>query len=347
MPSPNRSTHVRTRAPRRLFESLVAFSLVWVLSGCFATPIPDPPSLDVTRMSLRAAGDGMVRLAGAAGAVRPGSRALRVTNVTDPSTPSRATVLAAADGSFGVSLLGATIDTLYVEGIGVTDDFELAVRREGGRVVAADPGGDRDMDGSPDAIDCAPDDPMLVGGRCGLATCATGMDCAAGQECVDGVCIASMCMRAEVCGNGLDDDCDGLTDGGCSAPCMSSLDCVAGESCVMNVCTATACMLDGDCGAMERCAMGICVASSCATDGECAIGEECLAGACVPAACMTDADCSAELVCQANVCAAPSCMTDGDCAPSYRCTMGTCVLATCASEADCAMGQACVMGLCR
>ncbi len=200
---------------RVLRRSLTALVVSWGLSACLATPIPDPPSLDVARMSLVQASASEVRLSGRAGAVRPGGRALRVTNPSAPMSSASVAIYTAADGSFGATLPGATIDTLFLEGLSDTaDTFEIAVRLEGGTVVGAPGGSDRDVDGSPDVIDCAPDDRTQSGQRCGMA-CATDGDCAAGQICSGGLCTVSTCDVAEICGNGVDDDCDGLNDDGC------------------------------------------------------------------------------------------------------------------------------------
>jgi Cys-rich repeat protein len=59
--------------------------------------------------------------------------------------------------------------------------------------------------------------------------------------CASGVCTAgSSCVpRTEICGNGVDDDCDGVIDDGCSAPaCRTDADCAAGQRCTAGVCTA-------------------------------------------------------------------------------------------------------------
>src|SRR5439155_1059237 len=55
----------------------------------------------------------------------------------------------------------------------------------------------------------------------GGAACTTGLlgVCAAGvRHCVSGSlsCVQTTMAGAEVCGNGLDDDCDGMTDEGCT-----------------------------------------------------------------------------------------------------------------------------------
>jgi hypothetical protein len=349
----NLPTHVRARAAPARLAALVACLALGSLSSCIATPIPDPPSLDVSRMSLQASRDGSVRLSGEAGAARVGGRALRVSNVREPAIPSRATVLVAEDGSFVARLLGGPADVLYLETIGPRDVYELAVRREGSRVVTADPGGDQDRDGSPDAIDCAPDDATLSGNRCGLASCAMGVDCAVGQDCIDTVCVVAGCARAETCGNGLDDDCDGIADGGCTAPCASSDDCVTGEACISNECTVLPCNVESECGALEQCAVGVCSPEACAGDAECAPGQECSMGVCRPAACAADVDCGPGLVCRAGGCVAPACTTDADCGSAFRCESRACVLATCTDPrpcgmpgAVCAAGQVCVEDVC-
>jgi len=140
-------------------------------------------------------------------------------------------------------------------------------------------------------------------GTCGPAECLTDADCAAGELCVDGLCTAA-CDRdadgdgymaidcggddcddqdasvnpgaAEICGDLLDNNCDGQVDEGCAAPCGSDADCAAGQVCVAGTCMA-----------------------GCASDADCAAGEVCFNGACV-VPCVTDADCPAGWICNVN-----------------------------------------------
>ncbi|MFH1532577.1 MAG: MopE-related protein [Pseudomonadota bacterium] len=44
-------------------------------------------------------------------------------------------------------------------------------------------------------------------------------------------CINGICLPEEICGNGLDDDCDGIVDNGCMTGCESDADCPLGEQC--------------------------------------------------------------------------------------------------------------------
>jgi Cys-rich repeat protein len=108
--------------------------------------------------------------------------------------------------------------------------------------------------------------------------CATTADCAAGQVCVAGTCVAppppSFCR----------------TD----ADCATGLTCQAGSCVVGPPPPPTACRVDADCGAGQVCQAGTCFApppppppSTCRTTGDCASGQQCVGGACVssPGAC--------------------------------------------------------------
>jgi len=44
-------------------------------------------------------------------------------------------------------------------------------------------------------------------------------------------CLEGMCLPEEICGNGLDDDCDGIVDNGCMTGCEDDADCPLGETC--------------------------------------------------------------------------------------------------------------------
>ena len=44
-------------------------------------------------------------------------------------------------------------------------------------------------------------------------------------------CLAGLCLPEEICGNGLDDDCNGIVDDGCTTGCESDADCPLGETC--------------------------------------------------------------------------------------------------------------------
>jgi Cys-rich repeat protein len=54
---------------------------------------------------------------------------------------------------------------------------------------------------------------------------------------VGGLCSST---SAEICGNGIDDDGNGLVDEGCpmGTACRTDLECAAGQVCVAGVCAA-------------------------------------------------------------------------------------------------------------
>ncbi len=129
---------------------------------------------------------------------------------------------------------------------------------------------DDDCDGTPD--DGNP------GGGAGCTTGAQGI-CAAGtQTCVAGAvqCVQNQNSMAEVCGNALDDDCDGTVDDGCSCP-LGLCDIGVGQPMIAGCdpCVDQVCMADGFCcqtnwdsicvGQVATvCGQAECVSSSCA-----------------------------------------------------------------------------------
>ena len=194
--------------------SLAALLALLPLTSCVATPLPDPPSVNVSEMSLVEEGAGFVRLRGFPTAIRDGGEALRVTNAR---VFVQTSIFTATDGSFSTRIDGVLTDRLYLERVrSDADVFLVALETAGtgdGRVMASMLS-DRDMDLSPDEIDCAPDDPAFVAREC-TVVCMTDMECGSGQGCVGGVCVPLGCEIAEICGDGLDNDCDGTNDDGC------------------------------------------------------------------------------------------------------------------------------------
>jgi len=151
-----------------------AASLAWIASAalvsCTTTPLPIPPTIDPESIGAMATNGPSMVLTGRPGAIDPGGRTIRVTRVEQgwgvPADFVEAET--APDGSFEVEVPGTPADLFYFELLADEEDvflIALAVQVDG-TVLRADPGPDRDDDGSPDAIDCAPDDPSRGGRRC-------------------------------------------------------------------------------------------------------------------------------------------------------------------------------------
>ncbi|NUP07153.1 MAG: hypothetical protein HOW73_13950 [Polyangiaceae bacterium] len=169
---------------RRPFLALPLAIVIAVMAACTATPLPDPPSFDAARMSITATDPMTIQLTGEDGAIGTGNIELRITN---PTTAASVEVPVTDGGAFDGSLPGTAADTLFLEQVD-GDLFIGAVKSDGaGAVEETDEGPDTDGDGSPDAVDCAPNDPDTRGSACG-AGCSNDADCATGQVCVSGVC---------------------------------------------------------------------------------------------------------------------------------------------------------------
>jgi hypothetical protein len=149
------------------------FLLACAVWACSATPVPQPPSyeLDVDKSELQTTDGSTVRIVGGPGAISPAGIRIRVTPKRDPDIdpilePGSATV--AADGSFIVVVSSPPANTFYFEVLEEEEDvyFAAVLFDADGNTSEGEPGPDTDADGSPDEIDCAPEDPALSGQRC-------------------------------------------------------------------------------------------------------------------------------------------------------------------------------------
>ncbi|MFO0548822.1 MAG: hypothetical protein U0271_10565 [Polyangiaceae bacterium] len=170
---------------RSFLSALVAAAFTSWVASC-ATPLPDPPDVDTAQMSLVAA-DTSVTLEGQNGALNPGGFTLRV---TDTVSLTAVEVPVDAQGAFTATVLGSIDDPLWLESAD-SDEFLGVVGTDGGGgVVPLDSGADSDSDGSPDAVDCAPNDNQVEGSACG-GVCTTDADCVDAFVCQSGRCSAN------------------------------------------------------------------------------------------------------------------------------------------------------------
>jgi peroxiredoxin/uncharacterized membrane protein YphA (DoxX/SURF4 family) len=122
-----------------------------------------------------------------------------------------------------------------------------------------------------------------------------------------GPCVGETTPQSEICGNGLDDDCDGVVDNGC---CTSDAECGASTTCV-----------SGQCQTTYADATTVCAPSSCSGGFETPARYCDGAGGCSPA---IPHSCS-PYVCNGPTDCYTGCTGDFQCAPGFHCSGGFCV----------------------
>lgn len=245
----------------------------------------------------------------------------------------------------------------------------------------------RTVEGCQSDKDCPEGQSCLWTPGCRPCECPEDMpDCACSGECIPmdhGICtVVCDSTQPEACGNGLDDNCDGRVDEGCTAGCASDADCAPYETCRIydyaaasdpavpaepgvSCCPAGApCLPD-----MVPCNGGTCVlqAGRCWDDGNCAPDETCEQsslcpdgamcirqaepGNCVDTStkCQAKSDCPVGQFCDfRQVDATTCCMPDTVCLMIYMPCTGVCSAENglCWTDADCAGYQFCAITRC-
>ncbi|TNE48829.1 MAG: matrixin family metalloprotease [Deltaproteobacteria bacterium] len=142
--------------------------------------------------------------------------------------------------------------------------------------------------------------------------CQSNADCAAGQVCQSGRCVAA-------------------------PQCQSAGDCGAGQICQNGSCIPdpSICQRDANCPPGQTCAQGRCVpdnTSGCQSNADCGAGQQCSNGACVNSP--TDAG-------NNSAC-------DPPCESNSVCNNGSCIFARrCETSLECGISEDCITGFCR
>lgn len=186
--------------------------------------------------------------------------------------------------------------------------------------------------------DCRTAGEECVAGSCrpSSSLCASNLQCPAGNDCVDGRCLAtcnaSNCTNGRVCVGGY---CQDPTGTGCGA-------CTPEQVCSNGSCLA-ACRMDSDCGTGRFCDHGACRTDDRRTPPECTPpavgctqGSVCVGGICriscpngTNLECMLRdpniTTCDATLrICRLPGETDPQCRRNTDCRPDVQCINGQC-----------------------
>jgi hypothetical protein len=201
--------------------------------------------------------------------------------------------------------------------------------------------------------------------------CKADTDCATGQKCMSGTCVASapaVCTKDTDCAAGQT-----CTGGTCTAAppatCAKDADCAKGSYCsTTGSCTTTAaCQSDADCAALganfgcdltrNTCVPRAPTGAACKADCDCAQpGQICSNGTCVPKTlesalmCVFNNECGVSGECVNSMCHR-ACTSDANCGTGDTCQAGFCFanpkpVGGCVYNADCKTGQVCVNGAC-
>lgn len=162
----NRGKH--SGSTLKIVVGSILLILTWMLAnGCVATPLPTPPSVDTSQLSLTTSDAGEPILRGTAQAFDPGDYIIHGLRLTGEETWTLADL--EPDNAFSASLPGEVTEIFYLEALTAARDIFLTaftIEESTGAILPADPGPDEDGDGSPTFLDCDDDDPQVTGRRC-------------------------------------------------------------------------------------------------------------------------------------------------------------------------------------
>jgi len=207
---------------------------------------------------------------------------------------------------------------------------------------------------APEPGQCRTDEDCKPGERCYWTGLCPPCDCdpAAGPDCLcecpmadHGIC-GPACdpSSPEVCGNGLDDDCDGQVDEDCRPPvtCLQDSDCMPYEFCDLGQPvygpdgTLACCPPNARCTSdIPPCGSGVCRLQPgyCWTDGDCLPGQRCEGAiVCPPGAYCFVADQPGKCVTDSYI----PCTGDSSCPKGYVCDTTQCL--SCCPNASPDMG---------